>query len=143
MMFKFMDGMASTPTWRIIDGVRDVSWTEAWLAVVRDTEDYDPESIERVEDETRPRLPDSVDVHMKHPDRLGKDELQALLPAEPHWERNAVHLLQDGKARAVPILLVHLKYPSGDVRALAVHYGYVLNDEGKTIEKLHTIEHAA
>lgn len=138
MMFKFMDGGAAVASWRLIGGICDVSWADAWLAVVEGEAAHTPESADQIE--TGPRLPDFVDVHMKHPDKVKKGEPRAIISAEPYWERSAVKLLQEGKERAIPILLVQLKYPNGDVRTLAVHYGYILNDEGTTIERLNTVE---
>lgn len=141
MMFKFMDGGAALASWRLIDGVRDVSWSEAWLAIVKGKDEYAPESVDQIETSTR--LPDFVDVHLQHPDKVKKGEPRALISAEPYWERNAVRRLQEGKERAIPILIVQLTHTNGDVRTLAVHYGYVLNDEGNTIERLNTSSNVA
>jgi len=130
MMFKW-PGVADDDgcEWRVADGFDEVVWRYGWLCKC--------ECADAAATDGAGPAPDTC-IHLMHPRDWKDDEPRSCVPAEPWYERNAIRLLREGKTDAVPIVLVMLR--KGEVqRTLAVHYGYVMNDDGRTVEKLQSL----
>lgn len=128
MLFKYKKTHGSEPIWALVDGLSEVEWTWGWAVK------YSPiQPDEADEPDEQPAL----GVTMKDPGENRVGAVNALVPARLHLsERSRKQLLNDEVA-AIPVVVLHLSRSESDVTLpLAVEAGYILNDDGRTVEKL-------
>jgi hypothetical protein len=123
MLFKYEKRCGTGPIWALVDGLSGVEWTYAWAVLYTSVAD-DGEPDER------------LGVTLSDPEE-GITSSTPYCPARLNLGDRSRKALLKGETKAIRVVLAHLKRADDDTPLpLAVEAAYILNDEGKTVEKL-------
>ena len=123
MLFKYQKKQGSQPIWALIDGLIEVEWTRGW-AVKHITYDEDDAPEDR------------LGVTLKDPEE-GVTRETAYCVARLNLSDGSREMLLNGKVTSIPVVIAQLKKSDNEMPLpVAVEAGYILNDDGKTVEKL-------
>jgi hypothetical protein len=132
MIFKYPRfGSGKAEVWRLIDDVKEAEWCDGF--VVR----HEGELSE----DGKTRRHDSFHVQLEppHDGRTAAEPIVTeCVPAILEMRPACYELLRSGEQDCIPMIIVMTVGPKGETREYAVHAGYLLNNDGKTIEKLFT-----
>jgi hypothetical protein len=129
MMFKYPVPTGNEDVWSIVDGFDEINWQDAWL-VVHKSGDVQEEG---------PSVP-GLSILLKDPESFKPDEPHGpfVVPEEMYIATECSRNLFRGTIKTVPVLYVTLRKDKDALRLMVVHQGYILNDAGKTVERLYS-----
>lgn len=145
MMFKYprCAGELANDKWRLIGDIREVEWCKGYA--VRHKGKKKEEELGRGEsafDDLQAgegvtlHGHDSFHVQLEDPQYVKEDAVVGCIPAILEMRPECYEQLRTGEMDWIEMIVVMLIDRKGETREYAVHSGYVLNDDGKTVEKL-------
>lgn len=140
MMFKYPRFISGRETWRLLDGVTAAEWCKGYVVRLegeKETGRGETTLSETASGSITPRGHDSFHVQLENPEYVREDEPVGCVPAMLEMSPECYERLRSGEVEWIEVIVVMLTGPKGDTCEYAVHSGYLLNDDGKTIEKLY------
>ena len=126
MLFKYpMHTAVGDDIWTVVDGFDEINYQQGWFMVV---ESHDPEEAKAW----------TFGFSDKKPSEYKNDEVRGItIPDEIYvpdeWYKSLIAKKTDG----ISALHVTLRKNKDAVRLMIVSHAYLLNDEGRTVERLY------
>jgi hypothetical protein len=125
MLFKYpMHSQQGEDSWVVVDGFDEINWQEGWFTAV--------------DNGNKEATVWTFGFSEKKPEDCDEDEIMGITtPEDIYVPSEWYQAIIERKARGITALHVTLRRNKDPVRIMIVSNAYLLNDDGRTVERLY------